>query len=104
MFDRNSICSGCELAVCPVNLREDVPGVDEEHLVFELGLRLAPVEEPERAWAASPYRRSSSRPRPLTSTAPDLSRSRRMSNSEPRASPAEFAMTNPARPVSFRAE
>jgi hypothetical protein len=27
-----------------------------------------------------------------------------VSNSVPRASPAEFAMTNPARPVSFNAE
>ena len=33
--------------MCPVNLGEGVPSVDEEHLVFELRLRLAPVEEPE---------------------------------------------------------
>jgi len=40
----------------------------------------------------------------ITSTAPDSTRCRRISRSECPASPAEFAMTNPARPASLSAE
>ena len=37
----------------------------------------------------------------ITSTAPDWISFLRISSSEPRASAAEFAMTKPARPLSF---
>ena len=60
---RNSICSGSPVTVGAVDLAEDLAGVDEEHLVCAIGARACPCRRTTASRAASPCRRSSSRPR-----------------------------------------
>ena len=89
----------------PVDLTEDVPGVDEQHLVLARRVpALALVEEPERhrqrhrVEEVRADRDDHVDGAALDELAADLQL--RL----PPASAAEFAMTNPARPLSFSAE
>ena len=92
-----------EVAMRPVDLAEDVPRVDEQDFVLALGLRLALVEEPQRAGQGDGVEEI----RPDRDDAIDRARlDQRLADVEfvPRASAAELAMTKPARPVSLSAD
>ena len=95
---------GRPVAVGAVDLPVDVPGVDEQHLVGARRLLLAPVEKPQRhrqgdrvehVRADGDHHIHGAGPRSAGGESPA-----RMT----RASEAEFAITNPARPFSLSAE
>ena len=79
-----------------------LPRVDEQHLVLSLGVALPSIQEPERAGQRHGVEEVGA-DRDHHIHGPRFDQLTRISSSLPRASPAELAITKPARPVSFSA-